>query len=76
MSGAVAERVKLHSYIIFAMFNTIAYSIPAHWIWGGGFLADRGVVDIAGSGRFKCHFKFLLKITCCVTVACNLCSST
>ena len=50
VSGAVAERVKLHSYIVFAMFNTVAYAIPAHWIWGGGFLNKRGVVDIAGSG--------------------------
>ena len=51
MSGAVAERVKLHSYIVFAMFNALAYSIPAHWIWTtDGFLNKEGVVDIAGSG--------------------------
>ena len=59
MSGAVAERVKLHSYMIFAMTNAIAYSIPAHWIWtSDGFLNKMGVVDIAGSGTIQLAISF------------------
>jgi len=52
VSGAMAERVKLPSYIIYAFLNpAVAYAIPAHWIWDGlGWLNTRGVVDIAGSG--------------------------
>ena len=50
VSGAVAERVKLSSYIIFAFFNVLIYVFPAHWVWGGnGFLYTRGCVDIAGN---------------------------
>ena len=62
VSGAVAERVKLHSYMIFAMTNAIAYSIPAHWIWtSDGFLNKMGVVDIAGSGTIQLAISFKTK---------------
>jgi len=52
VSGAMAERVKLPAYIIYAFFNpAVAYAIPAHWVWDGyGWLSKLGVVDIAGSG--------------------------
>ena len=52
VSGAMAERVKLPSYIIYAFLNpAVAYAIPAHWVWDGyGWLSVLGVVDIAGSG--------------------------
>ena len=51
VSGAMAERTKLISYIIFSFMNTICYCIPAHWEWASdGFLRTLGVVDIAGSG--------------------------
>ncbi|XP_045215152.2 putative ammonium transporter 3 [Mercenaria mercenaria] len=51
VSGAMAERTKLLSYIVFSFLNTIVYCIPAHWEWASnGFLRTLGVVDIAGSG--------------------------
>ncbi|WAR00244.1 AMT3-like protein [Mya arenaria] len=51
VSGAMAERTKLLSYIVFSFLNTICYCIPAHWEWASnGFLRSLGVVDIAGSG--------------------------
>ncbi len=50
VSGAVAERIKYISFILFSAVMAIAiYPIVGHWIWGGGFLAQRGFVDFAGS---------------------------
>ncbi|MDX9870822.1 MAG: ammonium transporter [Clostridia bacterium] len=49
VSGAVAERVKYISFIVFSFVLTlIIYPIVGHWIWGGGFLADLGMWDFAG----------------------------
>lgn len=49
VSGAVAERVKYISFIIFSFILTlIIYPIVGHWIWGGGFLATLGMWDFAG----------------------------
>ena len=50
VSGAVAERVKFHAFILFsfAMVGLI-YPITGHWIWGGGWLAKLGMFDFAGS---------------------------
>ncbi|XP_071102710.1 putative ammonium transporter 3 [Haliotis cracherodii] len=51
VSGCMAERTKLISYILFSFFNTIVYCFPAHWVWGSnGFLKQMGSVDFAGSG--------------------------
>ena len=51
VSGAMAERTQLRSYVVFSIFNTVIYCIPAHWVWAeNGFLAQLGVIDIAGSG--------------------------
>lgn len=50
VSGAVAERTKFSAYIIFSILLTaVAYPIVGHWIWGGGWLAERGFLDFAGS---------------------------
>ncbi len=50
VSGAVAERVKYISFIIFSFVLTLAiYPIVGHWIWGGGFLSAMGFQDFAGS---------------------------
>jgi Amt family ammonium transporter len=50
VSGAVAERIKYHSFIIFSFIMAIGiYPIVGHWIWGGGWLQDKGFVDFAGS---------------------------
>ncbi len=50
VSGAVAERVKYLSFIVFSFILTIGiYPIVGHWIWGGGFLSGLGFLDFAGS---------------------------
>ncbi len=49
VSGAVAERVKYISFIIFSFVLTLfIYPVVGHWIWGGGWLADLGFMDFAG----------------------------
>ena len=49
VSGAVAERVKYLSFILFSFVLTLViYPIVGHWIWGGGWLADLGFLDFAG----------------------------
>lgn len=48
--GGLAERAKLSVYIVFgALFTIIIYPIIAHWVWGGGWLAQMGMQDFAGS---------------------------
>ncbi|MFG6116580.1 ammonium transporter [Halobacillus sp. MO56] len=50
ISGAVAERMKLGSYLMLTVFMTgLIYPIVGHWVWGGGWLAELGFVDFAGS---------------------------
>ena len=50
VSGAMAERTKFLSYCIYsAVISALIYPIEAHWIWGGGWLADLGFHDFAGS---------------------------
>lgn len=50
VSGAMAERTKFISYCIYsAVISAVVYPIEAHWIWGGGWLAQLGFVDFAGS---------------------------
>ncbi len=50
VSGAMAERTKFVSYLSYSFFiSLIIYPIVGHWIWGGGFLAELGFVDFAGS---------------------------
>ena len=49
VSGAVAERVKYLSFIIFSFVLTLfIYPVVGHWIWGGGWLAKLGFLDFAG----------------------------
>ena len=51
VSGAVAERMKLFAFLIFAVFLTgFIYPVQGMWKWGGGFLDERGFLDFAGSG--------------------------
>lgn len=50
VSGAMAERTKFLSYCIYsAVISALIYPIEAHWIWGGGWLAEHGFHDYAGS---------------------------
>ncbi len=49
VSGAVAERIKYLSFILFSFILTLViYPIIGHWIWGGGWLAKLGFMDFAG----------------------------
>ncbi|MBQ5383029.1 MAG: ammonium transporter [Treponema sp.] len=50
VSGAMAERTKFSSYCVYsAIISAVIYPIEAHWVWGGGFLAQWGFHDYAGS---------------------------
>lgn len=50
VSGAVAERIKLGSFLVFSLLLTaIVYPIVGHMIWGGGLLGSKGMLDFAGS---------------------------
>ena len=51
VSGAVAERMKLWSFLLFAVVMTgFIYPMQGYWKWGGGFLDGLGFNDFAGSG--------------------------
>lgn len=51
VSGAVAERMKLWSFLAFAVVMTaFIYPVSGYWTWGGGWLAEAGYSDYAGSG--------------------------
>lgn len=51
VSGAVAERMKLWAFFLFAVVLTgFIYPIQGFWKWGGGFLQEAGFLDFAGSG--------------------------
>ena len=50
VSGSMAERTKFLSYCIYsAVISAVVYPVEAHWIWGGGWLAQLGFHDFAGS---------------------------
>ena len=50
VSGAMAERTKFLSYCVYsAVISALIYPVEAHWIWGGGWLAQLGFHDFAGS---------------------------
>ena len=50
VSGAMAERTKFSMYLVYsAVISLLVYPIEGHWTWGGGWLADLGFHDFAGS---------------------------
>jgi Amt family ammonium transporter len=50
VSGAVAERIKFGTFVAFSFILVgVIYAIGGHWAWGGGWLADMGFLDFAGS---------------------------
>lgn len=50
VSGAMAERTKFVSYLIYsAVISAVIYPVSGHWIWGGGWLSQLGFHDFAGS---------------------------
>ena len=47
--GAIAERMKFAAFLLFVViWSTVIYSPLAHWVWGGGWLGERGALDFAG----------------------------
>ncbi len=51
VSGAMAERTRLDSYMAYSfLISAIVYPVYGHWVWGGGWLAQLGAWDFAGSG--------------------------
>ena len=49
VAGSVADRMRFSSYVLFCIgWFTLVYVPLAHWVWGGGFLAQAGVLDFAG----------------------------
>lgn len=50
VSGAMAERTKFSAYLSYSVFISILiYPVVGHWIWGGGWLSVKGMIDFAGS---------------------------
>ncbi|UWG97649.1 ammonium transporter [Dehalobacter sp. DCM] len=49
MTGATAERLRFPAYmLLISLWSLLVYAPLAHWVWGGGWLADLGVLDFAG----------------------------
>ena len=49
ISGAIVERMNFKAYVLFiSLWSVVVYAPLAHWVWGGGFLADMGAWDFAG----------------------------
>jgi len=49
ISGAIVERMRFSAYVAFiSLWALLVYSPIAHWVWGGGWLADMGALDFAG----------------------------
>jgi len=49
VSGAVVERMSFRTFLIFLVaWSTLVYPVLAHWVWGGGWLAQHGTLDFAG----------------------------
>lgn len=50
VSGGMAERTKFSAYLMYSIvISAVIYPVVGHWIWGGGWLAEKGMVDFAGS---------------------------
>jgi Amt family ammonium transporter len=49
ISGAIVERMRFSAYVVFiTLWALVVYAPVAHWVWGGGWLADMGALDFAG----------------------------
>jgi Amt family ammonium transporter len=49
ISGAIVERMRFAAYVTFiSLWALVVYAPIAHWVWGGGWLADMGALDFAG----------------------------
>jgi ammonium transporter, Amt family len=68
ISGAIAERVRFSSYLVFMLlWSTLVYGPVAHWVWGpGGWLKNLGALDFGGG--LVVHLTSGLAALCCVLV--------
>jgi ammonium transporter, Amt family len=68
ISGAIVERVKFSSYLIFTvLWSTLVYDPIAHWVWGpGGWIKQIGALDFGGG--LVVHLTSGLAALCCVRV--------
>src|SRR5579884_3919567 len=49
VSGAVVERMRFGAFLLFMLlWSVLVYAVLAHWVWGGGWLAEHGTLDYAG----------------------------
>jgi len=49
VAGAVVERMRFGAFLLFVgLWSVLVYSVLAHWVWGGGWLAHHGTLDFAG----------------------------
>ena len=49
ISGSIVERMRFSAYVLFiSLWGIVVYAPIAHWVWGGGFLAQMGALDFAG----------------------------
>ena len=59
LTSAMAERVKLSSFIVFAvLWTTLVYDPLAHWVWGGGWAQQMGALDFAGGTVVHIKLRF------------------
>ncbi len=50
VSGAMAERTRFSAYLVYSVvISAFIYPVVGHWVWGGGWLSEKGFVDFAGS---------------------------
>ncbi len=68
ISGAIAERMKFSSYLVFVLlWSTLVYAPVAHWVWGpGGWIKKLGALDFAGG--LVVHLTSGLAALCCVVI--------
>jgi Amt family ammonium transporter len=49
IAGAVVERMRYGTFLVFmVLWSVVVYAVMAHWVWGGGWLAENGTLDFAG----------------------------
>src|SRR4029079_13614102 len=69
ISGAIVERMRFSAYLIFiTLWALVVYSPVAHWVWGGGWLADMGALDFAG-GTVVCVNAAIAALVAAICVA-------
>lgn len=68
ISGAFAERIKFSGYLVFSLlWSLLVYSPVAHWVWGGGWIAQMGALDFAG-GLVVHLISGVAALVCCIVV--------